>query len=210
MKFTQIQKLPCLEGEDYAAYALYMQCLANQLDDTFTAQSDEFSGFLRRAAAAWVATSTQIEIPTGFLLTPGPVSWQANWPVALAPGQPPRLGNLRGWWYVGVSVNLTPAGGTTADAFLRIRMTITQGGIGTGFLADVSDLVYMSATTNGENLMVASTVFYGGTTTAATTANPLINVEMTHNNSSNINTTLTPPFTVWVFYLGNTPEIAVP
>lgn len=208
MLFTELQKLPCLQDEDYAAIALYMQCLAEQLDDTLASQADEFSDFLHRPAAAWVALATQIGIATGDLITPGPVSWQANWPVVLPVGQAPRLANLRGWWYVGANVNLTPDGGTTADSLLRIRMRITNGGVGLSNLADVSDLVYMSATTNGENLSVATTVFYPGTTATGATANPLINVELTHVNSSNMGTTLTPPFTVWVFYLGNTPEIA--
>lgn len=208
MQFTELQNLPCLDGEDYGAHALYMQCLATQLDDILTAQSDGFADFLHRPAAAWEATVAQTDISTGLLVGPGPVAWQANWPVPLPVGSPPRLANVRGWWYVGANINLVPFGATTADAFVRIQMRVSGGGLALPDLADVSDLVYMSGTAGGENLSVATTVFYAGTQATGTSTNPQITVELTHANASGLSTTLTPPFTVWVFYLGNTPEIA--
>jgi hypothetical protein len=207
MQFTDLQNLPCLEGSDYAAVALYMQCLAEQIDTTLTGQSQEFTSMLMRPAAAWVQTGTQIEIPTGGMLTPGPVSYQINWPTVMPAATAPRLANRRGWWYVGASVNLTPAGGSTLNAFFRIRMRVTAGNMSLANLADISDLIYNSNTTNGENLQTATTVFYPGSVSTDSAANPLVTVEVTHSNSSNLNTTLTPPFTVWVAYLGDTPQI---
>lgn len=53
MKFTPVQKIPCLDDEDYAAYALYLKCLAEQLEDKFTEQFDALDSFRNRFAGVW-------------------------------------------------------------------------------------------------------------------------------------------------------------
>lgn len=53
MEFTPVQNLPCLGPDDYAHYALYMQCLAEQLEDNFTAKNNALLGVRRNYAAMW-------------------------------------------------------------------------------------------------------------------------------------------------------------
>lgn len=210
MEFTDIQKLPCLDGEDYAAFALYMQCLANQLDDTLTAQTDELNDFLTRPAAGWTQTAVQSGILDGSPLSTNTVEWQANWPTVLPVASSPQLANRRGWWYVGACANLIPSGVTTANARLEMRMRISGGGFVAAPLGIFSDVTYMSGAGDGENLVTAGTVFWGGTDSPSSFANPTVNIDIFHANASSLTTSLTPAPRVWVAFLGDTPEIVGP
>lgn len=53
MQFTPEYNLPCLGPDDYAAYATYMQCLAEQLEDKFTEQATALDGVRNTYAAMW-------------------------------------------------------------------------------------------------------------------------------------------------------------
>lgn len=53
MEFTPVQNLPCLGPDDYAAYATYMQCLAEDLEEKFSAQNDALMGVRNTYAAMW-------------------------------------------------------------------------------------------------------------------------------------------------------------
>jgi hypothetical protein len=55
--FTPVQNLPCLDNDDYAGYALYMKCLAEQLEDSFNAKNDAFEAFRNRYAGVWRNTA---------------------------------------------------------------------------------------------------------------------------------------------------------
>lgn len=207
MEFTEIQKLPCLSGTDYAAVALYMQCLAEQLDEILTNQSEQFEEFLSRPAAGWTQAGVQTGILDGSPISTNVNEWQANWPTTLAVASTPQLANRRGWWYVGGCVNLIPSGAVTANARLEMRMRVSGGGFIAPALGIFSDVTYMSTAGDGENLVTAGTVFYAGTDSPSTLALPTVHLDIFHANASSLTTSLTPAPRVWVAFLGDTPEI---
>lgn len=58
MEFTPVQNLPCLGPDDYAAYATYMQCLAEDLENKFTEKNDALERVRNTYAAVWRNTVT--------------------------------------------------------------------------------------------------------------------------------------------------------
>lgn len=66
MEFTPIQNLPCLSDEDYAAYALYMQCLAEQIDGLLTEKNDALEVFRNRYAGMWRNTVAYVSAANSF------------------------------------------------------------------------------------------------------------------------------------------------
>lgn len=60
MRFTAEQNLPCLTGDDYAAYATYMQCLAEQLDDLFTEKNNALLSVRNTYAGVWRNTAALV------------------------------------------------------------------------------------------------------------------------------------------------------
>ena len=76
-----MQKLPCLSPEDYAAYALYMKCLADTLEDKFTAINDQFSAFRRRYAGVWRNTVPIVSDGSGNFVTTNVANLHWNDPV---------------------------------------------------------------------------------------------------------------------------------
>lgn len=57
MQFTPMQNLPCLSPEDYAAYATYMQCLAETLESSFTEKNDALLSVRRNPTGVWRNTA---------------------------------------------------------------------------------------------------------------------------------------------------------
>lgn len=53
MQFTPEYNLPCLDSDDYAAYALYMQCLAETLEDKFTQTNNALESVRWTYAGLW-------------------------------------------------------------------------------------------------------------------------------------------------------------
>lgn len=75
MEFTPVQNLPCLSPEDYAAYATYMQCLAEALEGKFTEKNDALESFRNNYAGVWRNTSAIVSSGGGFLdFGPGTVA----------------------------------------------------------------------------------------------------------------------------------------
>lgn len=209
MKFTPDQNLPCLDGTDYAAYALYVQCLAEQLDTKFQDQFDSLYDFLRRPASVWTRTTTQTGITNGTdaqLLFIFETESQLNWPYPIT--STPNIPILRGWWHVGLTVNLAASGAVNADTirqlYLRGDAVVNDSGTTTTNYVNLVDQVWESNTGNGENLTVQGTVFQPGFDEIILTGYTI------HGNSgSTLTMTITPQPRLWAVYLGDTPEIQV-
>lgn len=206
MKFSPNLNLPCLDVEDYAAYALYLQCLATQLDDKFQEQFEAIDAFLRPPASVWTRTTTQ----TG-LGTPDPqvlfifeIETQVNWPFLLTTN--PNIPNIRGWWHVGLTGNFIASGGVTNDSerqlALRGDAVINELGTVTVDYVNLLEEVHESNTGNGENLTVQGTVFQPGFDEI------ILRGYLTNANvASSLTMTTTPQPRLWVTFLGDTPEI---
>lgn len=207
MKFTPNLNLPCLDVEDYAAYALYLQCLATQLDTKFQEQFEVIDAFLRPPAAVWTRTDPQ----TG-LNPPDPqplfifeVETQVNWPDT---STSPHIPNVRGWWHVGLTGNFIASGGVTNDSerqlALRGDAVINESGLVDVDYVNLLEEVHESNTGNGENLTVQGTVFQPGFSSIF-----LFGYLTNANVASSLTMTITPQPRLWVTFLGDTPEIEV-
>lgn len=207
MRFTDRHKLPCLGNEDYAAYALYMQCMAQRLEDEFTERGDLLAAAARKPTAIWKAQSAQTGIPDNawWIVSGLTLSSAYNWPVLVSnPALPP----LRGWWQVVANVNMIASGAVNFDTLRALRIEIyppigSPRGTPTDYYYDET---WAPNSPNGDNLLVTAIVYNDPITDWRNTRT--IDVFMQHNNtSSTMSTTLTPPATVAITYLGDTPEI---
>lgn len=211
MRFTDAFKLPCLDGSDYAAYALYMQCLGEQVDTILGDQLDAFTEFQMRPSALWTASATHTAF-NGSPLTNFVLTFSTNWPGGVPPVSP-TLGNLRGWWQVGANVNLISSGAVTLNTYRRLDLEVNPPIGAPGFPADkvFTDNSWESNTGNGENLLSSGTVYTTGSDSTSPLAGGFLVARTFNNNAVNLVTTLTPPATIWATYIGDSPEIqAVP
>lgn len=206
MRFTSQQNLPCLDSTDMAAVALYMQCFAQQVEDTLTERSEEFTSFLNPPVAVWRATGPQV-MSDGDYVAFNTVD-SANWPTVPSLTNP-HLPNLRGWYYIGASVTLVDAPAAVDQAY-HLTLTATQntGIIGDPVIGLFTDLVFES-NTGGENPLAAGTVFFAGGEFTAPAPVDLTWRYRTNTPANTVPTTLTPAARLWVVYLGDTPQIGV-
>lgn len=65
MEFTPVQNLPCLGLDDYAAYATYMQCLAEDLEAKFTEKNDLLLSVRNTYAGVWRNTAPIVSDGSG-------------------------------------------------------------------------------------------------------------------------------------------------
>lgn len=205
MNFTAIQNLPCPEGTDMAGVALYMQCLAEQIEATLQGQADQFTTFLTPPVAVWTRSTPQTLVDGDQLAFSSVTS--AHWPVAPSPTSP-SLPNLRGWYYIGADVNIVDAPAAVDQSRVLVLFAEQNVGIiGDPTLATFVDTVFES-NTGGENLLVAGTVFFASGDFTATAPVDLSLYYRTSGGAGNpVDTTLTPAIRLWVVYLGDTPEI---
>lgn len=206
MRFSDNFRLPCLDGTDYGAYALYMGCLAEMIDAELTAQSEAFDAFLNRPTGIWTRTTTQTGINFGsndplFLFE---TLTLINWPTLTAL---PQIPITRGWYHIGMTANFIASGAVNADTVRRLRLSgdavINDEGATVAGYVDLQDQVWESNTGNGENLSVQGTVFQPGFAVIS-----LLGSIFHGNTGSSLTMTITPPPRIWVTYLGDTPEIA--
>lgn len=67
MEFTPVQNLPCLGPDDYAAYATYMQCLAEDLEAKFSEKNDLLNSVRNNFAGVWRNTAPILSDGSGNL-----------------------------------------------------------------------------------------------------------------------------------------------
>lgn len=208
MNFTTGFNLPCPEGTDMAAVALYMQCLAEQVEGSLGEQSDAFTTFLNPPVAFWSNTATQTGMVSRDLFTFNTVA-SNNWPTVPS-STSPALPNLRGWWYIGANVNIIDNSAPIANRYRAIILTATQnaGITSEPVLTTLIDTVQESATAGGENPLVAGTLFFASGDFSAPAPVDLALQYRTDDLPANTqDTTLTPPIRLWAVFLGDTPQI---
>lgn len=210
MRFTSRQDLPCLEGTDMAAVALYMQCLAEQVESTLVADSAAYTSFLNPPVAVWTNTVNQATLADRDFFTFNTVS-SNNWPTVPS-ATAPSLPNVRGWYYIGANANIVDPTAPVANEYRAIVLTATQnaGITGDPVIGSFTSTELESATTNGENILVAGTVFFA----SGDFSDPdPVDLELQYRTSTSVldpaTTTQTPAIRLWVVYLGDTPEIGV-
>jgi len=209
MQFTDRYKLPCLDDDDYAAYALYMQCMAQRIDAELTSRGDLLESFIHRPTAIWKTTSAQTGIPDNawwLIMSPSALYTAQNWPVAI--DNTPSLPPLRGWWQIVANTNLVASGGVNFDTQRTLRIDVYPPiGSPVGTPPDqFYDETWATNATGGDYLLATAIVYNDPITDWYRTRT--IDCFVRHNNtSSTLNSSQTPPTTVAVTYLGDTPEI---
>lgn len=209
MQLTDNYQLPCLGQEDYAAHALYMQCLALKLEQEFTERQDLLTGFTHRPVALWRATAAVTGIPDNVQWTLGGLSniFAHDWPAVVTSS--PTIPALRGWWQVSACVNPIASGAVTLNSERRLTTRVNAA---TGSPIDTPDQDFVdqsweSNSGNGENLLTTGTVYFAETGSTSDLGRSIDTFLFHTNTGSTLNTTLTPAQSVWVIYLGDTPEI---
>ena len=90
-------EIPCLSDTDYAAYALYMQCLAEQVEDQLVANQAAVDSVLQRAVRVWFYNDAFSQGGAGAGESVSGMLFSANYPANFADTTLATL-NLRGWW----------------------------------------------------------------------------------------------------------------
>jgi hypothetical protein len=106
--------LTCLDNSDYGAWALYMQCTAEQIDSTLTAQRDQLNLFTNRPAiivgpAGSVISNDTYTLYSSVLFDNSPFLSLATGFVGTIPATPPATGIAIG----------SPVGATTTVPYLK-------------------------------------------------------------------------------------------
>jgi hypothetical protein len=193
-----------------SAVALYMQCFAEQVEDSLVSATDEYNSFLRAPAAIWTIPA-QGPLADGTLLSFAASSVTSiNWPttpVATAPSLP----NLRGWYYIGCNANLVDASPAVGQPRSLIVYAQQNTGIisGDGRLGAFQDTT-LETNTGGENVLPAGTVFFAGGD--FTSPNPVdLRIQWLGSGfvGNNPSVSTSPPGRLWAVYLGDTPQIGV-
>lgn len=209
MRYTANQNLPCPDGTDMAAVALYMQCLAEQIEGELVEATTAYTTFLNPPVAIWTTSSPQVLTDATFLTFTQVTS--NNWPTVPDPTSP-SLPNLRGWYYIGANANMVDGTPAANDDRSLILSAYQNTGIvsGDGELARFQDTTLESNTTNGENVLPAGTVFFaGGDFTSPSPVDLTLQFRQGVGLANPVTTTLTPAVRLWVVYLGDTPQIGV-
>lgn len=203
MEYTDIYNLPCLGDEDYSAVALYMQDLAQAIEENLFEQQTALELFLDRGSIAWLSLAGQVIAAN---LRHNIVSITVLEHVAgLTSGSVPTLPALRGWYYVSGNVQLAATGAITAQSKRQLDIWVTTlgyGAAGSETVAQFGRYVRTNGLVGGDGLWASGTVYHDGTTT--------LSVDMTilHGNvASTLTTTLNPPPRINIVYLGDTPDI---
>lgn len=129
--------LACLDDNDPAAVALYLQAEAERVDTLLGSLLDGFNSAYRRPTGIWRSTSPLVGVTIITLAFGTNLFWNnANLPyVPVTGGALPALpGNLPGAYHIGVMVSTTPAGVATGSQHdLTVNVLDNNGGFyGTG------------------------------------------------------------------------------
>lgn len=216
MEYTDIYNLPCLGNEDYPALALHMENLALLIEAELVRQQDALNDFLDIGSVVWTNTAVQgimlgatVGLPDLYeRLTFSNISAGSGLTQAFA--TQPSLPPLRGWYYVGCAVNVQPTGATTALSRRLLRVWVTTLGVdafgnlnpGSELLGEFLSEVITSATSGGDYLLTGGTVFSDGLGTYRADA-----MFFHDNTASSLTTTLAPAIRLFIYYLGDSPDI---
>ena len=203
MQFTEPHQVPCLSDEDPAAVALYMKCLAEQIDQDLQDRVDAADAFLHRPASVWEISGT-VSSPGFSTLSGGSLFFRYNWPLISTSRSIP---NIRGFWHVGVNVHATASGAVTANSRRILRLRVNKVAFSTSRWATFTDKEWESNTGSGENLLAQGTFFFPGIVGDTTIEGAVLNVMYESGNANDLNIDATLSH-LWAYYMGDTPQIA--
>jgi hypothetical protein len=210
MRFTSGHRIPCLEIEDYAGFALYMKCLAELVEARVVADQAAVDAMLERPVAIW--TQEEVLTPgTGVTasLFPGP-STQLRWQAGVISGTL----NLRGWWHIGLYVHCV-SDAPVVNNHRTGQLYVWQPDAPTQSISDLDtsyaevvleDVTWESNTTDGEDLLT-STMVYNNSSRLRTAAEEGMHFTLSLATESGGAENVTFSVTVWAIFMGDTPLI---
>lgn len=204
MEATDVFGYPCIGEEDYAGVPIYMKSLAEQIEENLSGQQAAFDSFLDTGSAIWQATANQV-FPDGFFTTVTNISTQVGGAGLdqLVPGVP-SLPPLRGWYYIGGNITLTPVGALTVGSVREFIVIATTLGLipGTSVLGEAATRSVGLVAPPGDAMWCGNTVFHDGLSTA------IVQGVVYHSQTfDDLTTTLTPAPRIFIAYLGDAPDI---
>lgn len=130
----------CIEPENYAAFALYMQCLAEQIDATLTAQQADIDAFLNRPTMivtsainkTWTfPNSSRTDIfDTVLFNNSAALTFTSGVNGAINIGSPISTPNPitypTGLWMVGGTTRMATAGASNPNGLRTLQITVTD------------------------------------------------------------------------------------
>lgn len=132
MDITDILHLPCPDGTDQAAQALYLQRLAERLEAEFIARQARVDAVVNQPAACFKNTTAISAFGTTgqaqvSMLTPGNVVY-ANYPGASLPAFPPGPFPTPGIYHMGISVFFQEVGAVTTGSYRQLTYQLLHYG----------------------------------------------------------------------------------
>ena len=214
MRLIGEHEIPCLEDTDYAAIALYMQCLAEQVEAELVSNQTQIEAVFDRPFAMWQVTSV---LPQGS----GSNTTSANAMLAsyhfnqTFSATSMSTINTRGWWQIGAHIHATsdaPAGGAGNNRILALY--VFPAGTATSLLTFTSgehevalqDITWESNTATGEDVRAVCDVYNSGDPNVGPNDFGMrIRIGFSVENGGAENVTFSG--FVWAAYLGDTPAI---
>lgn len=204
-------QVPCIGDDDYAAYALYMKCVADQVEASLVANQEAALAVLQRPVRVWRATQTQTEgSASGF--SPDAILYTYNYPASFGATDFSTL-NLQGWWRIGGlwrCTSNTPVVGNArmfSMATFPNNETVRDQESG-NWVARAQDITWETNTTGGESLYIEYDVYNPGSPGA-----PIGDISMETEISVGVEFTGSETVTfnglLWAIYLGDTPSVSI-
>lgn len=213
MEFTPEYNLPCLSGTDYAAYALYLQCLAEQLDTTLFEKLTELDSVRNRYAGVWRNTVAMVSA-SGSWNTTVPTVTNLFWNDPVNPPSSGTAGSLTdpfrfhfpgavagGLYAVGGTVAMNQ--GATGGTYRWLELSTILFG-SSGFVESTGAQEFTEETlSGGENLQTGYHVGLNLTTSATLEGVPVgFDVSIFEDDAGNITIPIG-GLTFWAVYLGD-------
>jgi hypothetical protein len=210
MTLIGTHEIPCLDDNDYAAYALQMQCVANRIEDELVANRNAALSVLQRPVRVWRCTQLNTE-GSASSFSPDAINYSYHYPASF--GIAFATLNLRGWWRIGGLWRCTSSAPVVGNNRIFSLATFpantsVRSQTSNNWVARAQDITWETNTTGGESLYVQYDVFNPGDPEQPIGAASM-RTEMALSVENSGSETVTFTGTLWCVYLGDTPSISI-
>lgn len=159
-------QVPCISDTDYAAYALYMRCVAEQVEAALIVNRGAASDALHRPMAVWTTSDAQQQGTTG-ASDSGTFLYGYNWAPTYNLNVLATL-NRQGWWLIGAIVHCTSSAPVVGNNRL-LSVNVYPAGLAASYygfaagapfaVASLQDTTWETNTGGGEDLFITTNVY---------------------------------------------------
>lgn len=207
-------QIPCIADTDYAAYALYMRCVAEQVEAQLLANRDAASESLHRPMAVW-QSSQNLTQGSGSYNDSSTFLYGYNWAPTFSLSTLATL-NRQGWWLIGAAIECTSSAPVVGNN-RTFAMNIYPPGLAPAYygfaagapyaLASLQDVTWETGTSpSGEDLYLTTNVYCAADPNAGPNDKGMQFVRGFSVENSGAET-VTFLGTFWAIFLGDTPLI---